>query len=90
MRFFAGMKSLYVPNHGDRAFLFLEAKDGTLEFEIPEATGPFNHLATEQLLGSNWVAAREKAVVHYGLLHPIQTIELDEDDINHLIHYHVK
>ena len=89
MKFNAGMKCVSVPDRGDKPLLCLEAVNGTLKFEVPDGSGAFNHLTSEQLKGLGWPAAREDALMHYGSLQPIQTIELDEDDLAHLARFRV-
>ena len=89
MKFLSGVKYLFFPERGHRLILCLGAEDGASRFEVPGLNGTFNHLMAEQLRGADWDQARKKAFSHLGSIQPIQTIELDEDDLAHLTPYRV-
>lgn len=89
MRFFAGVKYVFDQYQVPRLFLDLVSEDGTLKFEAQYGSGAFNHIMGEQLNGVDWEEAREKAYSYIGSLQPIQTIDFDDDDLNHLSRYRV-
>ena len=90
MKFIAGVKyQLIEPDRVYRLFLCLRAENDTLKYEVRQGLGDYNHIMSEKLVGVDWNSAREKAFSDVGTLQPIQTIELDEDDLNHLRQYRV-
>ena len=95
MKFIAGVKyQLIEPDRVYRLFLCLRAeddtlKDDTLKYEVMQGLGDYNHIVSEKLVGVDWDSAQEKASSDMGTVQPIQTIELDEDDLSHLKQYHV-
>ena len=89
MKFFAGLKYHFIPDRVPRLFLCLRAEDGIANYEAMQGSGAFIHIMNEKLVGVDSETAREKAFADFGSLQPIQTIELDEDDLNHLARYRV-
>jgi hypothetical protein len=89
MKFFAGVKYLFIPERVHRLFLCLRAEDDTLKYEAIQGSGAFIHIMNEKLRGFDCESVREKAFLDVGAVQPIQTIELDEDDLNHLKRYRV-
>lgn len=87
MEFFAEAKYLLTPDRCHRLFLCLRAQDGALKYEAKEGSGAFIHIVNMKLRGADWEAARDKAVSNPGSLQPIQMIDLNADDLNHLTHY---
>jgi len=90
MRFVA---SLFVsPDSGSHPAIRLKAAPearSILEFHIPDGTGPSSHLITE-FLGAE-LYGKTLAIIYRqcGVFHPIQEIELDDDDLSHLASYRV-
>jgi hypothetical protein len=95
MKLIAGIKyQLVEPDRVYRLFLCLRAEDGTLKddtlkYEVMQGLGDYNHIVSEKLVGVDWDSAQEKASSDMGTVQPIQTIELDEDDLSHLKQYRV-
>ncbi len=90
MKFIAEVKyQLIEPARVYRLFLCLRAEEDTLKYEVMQGLGAYNHIMSEKLVGADWNSAQEKASSDVGTLQPIQTIELDEDDLNHLTQYRV-
>jgi hypothetical protein len=90
MKFIAGVKyQLIEPDRVYRLFLCLRAENDTLKYEVRQGLGDYNHIMSEKLVGVDWNSAQEKASSDVGTVQPIQTIELDEDDLNHLRQYRV-
>jgi hypothetical protein len=85
MKFIAEVKyQLIEPVRVCRLFLCLRAEDDTLKYGVMQGLGAYNHIMTEKLVGVDWNSAQEKASSDIGTLQPIQTIELDENDLSHL------
>ncbi len=89
MKFFAGVKVKFDANHVPHLFLCLKSEEGTLRFEAQSGSGAFNHIFGEQLKGVDYQEAEEMASSDFGSVQPIQMIELDDDDLNHLTRYRV-
>ena len=90
MKFFAGVKyQLIEPDRVYRLFLCLRTEDDILKYEVVQGLGAYNHIMSEKLVGVDWNSAQEKASSDMGTVQPIQTIELDEDDLSHLKQYRV-
>jgi hypothetical protein len=89
MKFFAGVKYRFMPDRVHRLFLCLIAEDDTSKYEVMQGFGAYIHIMNVKLRGVDCESAREKAFADVGTLQPIQTIELDEDDLNHLTQYRV-
>jgi hypothetical protein len=90
MKFIAEVKyQLIEPVRVCRLFLCLRSEDGTAKYEVMQGLGAYNHIMTEKLVGVDWNSAQEKASSDVGTPQVIQTIELDEDDLNHLTRYRV-
>ena len=90
MKFIAGVKyRLIEPDRVYRLFLCLRTEDDTLKYEVMQGLGDYNHIVTEKLVGVDWDSAEKKASSDLGTFQPIQTIELDEDDLGHLMRYRV-
>jgi hypothetical protein len=87
MEYFAEVKYLLTPDRCHRLFLCLRAQNDTQTFEAKEGSGAFIHIVNTKLGGALWEVAREKAVSHLGSLQPIQMIDLNADDLNHLTCY---
>ena len=60
-----------------------------LKYEAMQGSGAFIHIVNEKLRGVDRKSVLEKPFSEVGTLQPIQTIELDEDDLNHLTRYRV-
>ncbi len=86
MEFFAEVEYLLTPDRCHRLFLCLRTQHDALNYEAKEGSGAFIHVVN-MLRGADWEAAREKAVSHLGSLQPIQMIDLNADDLNHLTRY---
>lgn len=68
-----------------RLLMIIQAIDGEIEFAVPFATGAWNHICSDFLAGSKLFAnAIHKAEMKLGSVYPIELIDLDEDDLNHL------
>jgi hypothetical protein len=89
MRFFAGVKYLFIPERAHRLFLCLRAEYGTLKYEAVQGSGAFIHIVNEKLRGFDVESVREKAFLNVGAVQLIQSIELNQDDLNHLMQYRV-
>jgi hypothetical protein len=88
MKFIAGLKyQLIEPDRVYRLFLCLRTEDDTLKYEVMQGLGDYNHIVSEKLVGVDWDSTEKKASSDLGRFQPIETIELDEDDINHLTQY---
>lgn len=90
MRFLTGIRFQVIAHGVLRPFLCLDAEDGTMSFEAQSGSGAYIHIFSNQLKGSDLIGVEEKASSHLGSLQPMQIIELDEDDLNHLTHYRVQ
>jgi hypothetical protein len=60
-----------------------------MSFEAQSGSGAWIHILSNQLRGTDWPEAEEKASSCLGSLQPVQTIELDEYDLSHLTRYRV-
>jgi hypothetical protein len=89
MKLFAGVKYLFVPERAHRLFLCLRTEDGALEYEAVQGSGAFIHIVNEKLRGFDVESVREKAFLDVGAVQPIQSIELNEDDLSRLTKYRV-
>jgi hypothetical protein len=90
MKFSAGVKYLFIePARVHRLFLCLKGEDDTLKYEVMQGFGAYNHIMTIKLRGVDCESACEKAFSDVGALQPIQTIELDDDELNRLTGYRV-
>jgi hypothetical protein len=89
MKLFAGVKYLFIPERVHRLILCLRTEDGALEYEAVQGSGAFIHIVNEKLRGFDVESVREKAVLDVGAVQPIQSIELNEDDLSRLTKYRV-
>lgn len=89
MKFSAGVKYLFIPERAHRLFLCLRADDDTLKYEAVQGSSPFIHIVNEKLRGFDVESVREKAFLNVGAVQLIQSIELNEDDLIHLMQYRV-
>jgi hypothetical protein len=87
-RFLVGSSFQTVAHGILRPFLCLFSEDGTMSFEAQSGSGAWIHILSNQLRGTDWSESEEKASTCLGSLQPIQTIELDNYDLNVLkTHY---
>lgn len=90
MKFLAGLKVKVDSNQVARRFLHLASEDGTQRFEAQFGSGAFIHIMGEHLRGvDHYSEADERAFSDLGTVQPLQKIELDTDDLNHLTRYRV-
>lgn len=89
MWFSTGIRFQAIANGVQRPFLCLTAEDGSMCFEVQTASVPYNRIISYRVKGADLIEAKEKASSALGTLQGLPRIELDDDELNHLMRYRV-